>query len=105
MDFQSNNDPNSFDYNNGNTPPAAPPQKTLAIISMIAGIVSIISCGGCGLTPIAGLILGILSIRKKEDGKGMAMAGIITSAVSIVIGLIFWLIWGIAMVASYAASM
>lgn len=58
-----------------------PPTSALAISSMILGIVSILF----GLLPaIAGLITGIIGLvkinRKEVSGKGMAIAGIVTSS-------------------------
>lgn len=66
--------------------------KGLSIASLVLGIVSVIfSCClwyiglPCG---IIGLVLGILSMKKKAPGKGMAIAGIILSAVALVLGII-----------------
>ena len=63
----------------------------LAIASMVLGIVSIVSCGfGILLGPIA-LVMGIVALRKasKEPrvygGRGFAIAGITTSACSLLI--------------------
>jgi hypothetical protein len=64
-----------------------------AIASLVLGLVSIISCclsiTGCCFWLIAlpasiiGLILGIVSLKKGEQGKGMAITGIVTSALSL----------------------
>lgn len=67
-----------------------PSAKTsgLAIASLVLGICGILTCG---LTAIIGLILGIVglcAINKRAEqlkGKGLAIAGIITSAIGIVL--------------------
>lgn len=67
-----------------------PSAKTsgLAITSLVLGICGIFTCG---LTAIIGLILGIVglcAISKRAEqlkGKGLAIAGIITSAIGIVL--------------------
>ena len=69
--------------------------NTLAIVSMILGIVSIplACCFYIGILPgIAGIVLGVLGQRKAAEmngsGKGMALAGIITGAVGAALGLL-----------------
>ena len=60
----------------------------MAIASLVLGIFGIFTCG---LTAIVGLILGIVglcAISKRTEqlkGKGLAIAGIITSAIAIVL--------------------
>jgi hypothetical protein len=81
-------------------PPAAPAyqpvaagQKTnvLAIVALILGIV----------VPIGGIICGPIALsqikRTGEAGHGLAMAGLIIGIAFTVIGLIFWVIYGIAL--------
>lgn len=57
--------------------------KTLSIVSMVLGILSILCCNPCLLFSIAGVITGIIGMKK--GGKPFAIAGIITSAVGIVV--------------------
>lgn len=65
--------------------------KGFAIASMILGIGSTLF--SCCLwfftlfTSITGLILGIVSLKRDEDGKGMAIAGIILSSVGILFSI------------------
>jgi len=67
-----------------------------AVASMILGIVSLpLSCCGFGiLTAIAGLIVGVIALRKIKRsrgairGRGMAQAGIIMSGMVIVIVIV-----------------
>lgn len=73
--------------------PAQPESTGLAIASMVLGIVGILTAWILIGLPLAlvGLVLGIVSIAKKKGGRGMAIAGIITSALA--------LLFGVAMVA------
>lgn len=65
--------------------------KAFAIAGMVCGIVSVVLV--CCLFPvsilcaIAGIVLSIIALRKKQS-KGMAIAGIITSGVAILLSII-----------------
>ncbi len=76
----------------------------MAIVSLIAGVLSIL----CHCVPVAGaflgfilsvvaIVLGILELNRikkgisSEKGRGMAIAGIILGGIGIVIG-IFWIL-------------
>lgn len=67
-------------------------KQGFAIASMIIGICSIVfSCCVPYITffsSIPGLILGIISLKKNENGKGMAIAGIITSGCALIFSLL-----------------
>ena len=69
--------------------------KGVSIASMVLGIFSLTF--GCCITyvgiatAIAGLITGIISLEDKKPGKGMAIAGIIMSAIALVF-LVFCII-------------
>jgi hypothetical protein len=87
-------------------PPAygAQPQKTLALFSMILGIVSITIGWCCSfgiLTSPVAIGLGIASlfqIKKdpsKHGGKGMAIAGIATGSLYLVFLVLIALVWGL----------
>lgn len=69
-----------------------PPKKKqgLAIASLILGIVGLTICCCMGIIPgIIGLILGIIAVASKQQGgKGMAIGGIITSALAILVNII-----------------
>ena len=67
-------------------------KKGLAIASMVLGITSIVP-GWCipylpFILGLIGVILGGVSLSKKQGGKGMAIAGLVTSIISLVIYLI-----------------
>ncbi|MCL2717550.1 MAG: DUF4190 domain-containing protein [Lachnospiraceae bacterium] len=55
----------------------------LAIASLVCGIVSIFCCYFSFFVSAAGLITGIMALVKKQPGRGMAIAGIIISSISI----------------------
>lgn len=58
-----------------------------AIASMICGILSLLCCCLTGINAvfaIAAIILGIVSIYNKYDGRGMAIAGIVTGCIALV---------------------
>lgn len=73
----------------------------MAVASLVLGIVSIIIgfiplCGMIAFVPaIIGLILGIVDLVKKnkagEDKKGMSIAGIVLSAIAIVV-IAYWVL-------------
>lgn len=71
----------------------------MAIAALILGILGIIGsfCIGIGIVPaIAGVVLGILGMKAAqklpgEPQKGLAIAGIITGAIGIVISLL-WIV-------------
>jgi hypothetical protein len=70
---------------------AQKPSTGMAIASMILGIASVVtSCLWFLSIPagIVGLVLGIICLKNKQDGKGMAIAGLILSGVGIVAALI-----------------
>lgn len=73
-------------------PGGAPVNQTLAIVSMVLGITSIVLC--LGLTGPPALITGIMAKKKvaqfpgQYGGEGFALAGIITGIVGSVILLL-----------------
>ena len=106
----------SYSYQNGqyqNTGYGAPQNMDggatgLGIASMVLGIVSLLlSCCASTwwltlLAAVLSIVFGILSIQKNSGGKGMAIAGIICSIISLVIGIIV-LIVGAALITFLAA--
>jgi prepilin-type processing-associated H-X9-DG protein len=61
---------------------APTPGKGLAISSMILGILGFVTCA---LTALPGLILGVIALAKGRPGKGMAIAGVVCSGVSVLL--------------------
>ena len=85
--------------------PPAKESNVFAIISLICGILSILCC--CLfkvvalMLAIAAVVLGIVSIKKLEPKKGMAIAGIVCGGVGLVLTVIA-MAFGAAMLASGA---
>lgn len=85
------NNTNMSDGNNANISQDNQPKKTLAIISLILGIVALLlSCMWCCCYPlgIVAIILAIISLVKKAPGKKMAIWGIVLSVLACIIGTI-----------------
>ncbi|WP_282008732.1 DUF4190 domain-containing protein [Brevundimonas aveniformis] len=87
---------------------ASAPSNGMAIGSLVLGILSIVTAiipfvgiVAWVLAPI-GLILGFLA-RKKPGGQGLAIAGIVTSGIGLVI-CILWVVGFGALVAGNAGS-
>lgn len=77
--------------------PEAGSNKGFAIGSMICGIVSIVSCCLSWFSlvlGIAAIVLGIIALSSKYEGRGMAITGIVTGGVGIFIWLIVMLLAG-----------
>ena len=62
-----------------------PKKSTLAIVSLVLGIVALLLSCCCSYLSIplgiAAVVCGAISIKNKEGGKGMAIAGMITGGV------------------------
>ena len=81
-------------------------KKGLAIASMVLGITSIVP-GWCipylpFILGLIGVILGGVSLSKKQGGKGMAVAGLVTSIISLVIYLILFSVVGASLSAFFS---
>ena len=64
------------------------------VASMVCGIVSLLCC--CAqwwimLVAIVAIVLGAIALLKSFAGKGMAVAGLITGCISLLISLILWI--------------
>jgi len=79
--------------------------KILSIISMVCGLVSLVSCYGGFAPGIAALILSNMAFKKAPGvpnskakvGKITGIIGIIVSALCFVGYIVYWVIWGITM--------
>lgn len=74
------------------------PDNSLAIMSMVFGVVSL---SGPGLFfGIPAIIMGAIALRRKQGEKGLSITGIVTGIVSTLISLVFigllvfGIIWG-----------
>ena len=71
--------------------PATTERNNLAVASLIVGIVSLVLC--VAFAPaVVGLVLGLIALKQIKSsgagGRGMALAGVVTSAVSLVLGVV-----------------
>ena len=80
-------------------PPAAGQNKTLAIISLVCGILGLTVCCGSFIVSLVGLILGFMAKGKANSdpahygGSGLALGGIITGALGLIGSLIAVIIY------------
>ncbi len=67
----------------------------LSIASLVFGIVCWLAIAddsgwdretivGCGIFSLAGIVLGAVSLNTQNDGKGMAIAGVVLSAIALI---------------------
>lgn len=90
--YQDNNNNYNYQDNNVNS------QKEtvgFAITSMVLGILSILlSCSYIygSILSILALIFGIIHLKNKKSGHGMAIAGVTTGAISILIKIILFIL-------------
>jgi type II secretory pathway pseudopilin PulG len=107
------------EFGGGPTSSAPPPPLTnpatiitpktsgMAITSLVLGILGIFTCG---LTALFGLIFGIIAMSKvrnsggKLSGHGLALAGVIVSAIFLVVLPVFAILGGMLMPALAAAK-
>ncbi|MEE1621425.1 DUF4190 domain-containing protein [Zafaria sp. Z1313] len=91
-------------------PPSAAPQpafgyapaepKTLSIISLVCGIVGLISFGTLFAPQIAAIVTGHIALRREPSGRGMAIAGLVMGYLVLGLGLLFGFL-AAALFASY----
>lgn len=66
----------------------------LAVTSLVLGILGIVFCW-CMVIPLiislCGFIMGIVSLVRTRQHTGLALAGVITSAIGLVLGFLFFL--------------
>lgn len=71
----------------------AKPGKRMAVASLVLGIVGIPTLGLCFVGGIAGIVFGVIAISRsssnpaKYAGKGLAIAGIVLSSLSLLIAI------------------
>jgi hypothetical protein len=71
--------------------------KGLAIASLVLGIVSLVCCGS--VCSIVGLVLGIMSRKRKPENNGMATAGIVLSIISLAFWGVYLILYAVGSVA------
>ena len=89
-----------------NTPFQPPPpgaagtgqNKTLAIVSLVTGILGLLCCSSIFVVGLAGVITGFMAMSKAGNnpaeygGKGLAIGGIITGGLSLLLGVVYWIL-------------
>lgn len=71
--------------------------SAFAIVSLVLSILSLVLCCCMGfnfILAVPAVIFGIISLVKKRRGKGMAIAGIIISAISILLTSMILAVYG-----------
>ncbi len=82
------------------------PGKTLGIISLVLGIISFTCCGSF-VTGIVGIILGFMGRSKSKQAglsNGMATAGLILSALAVIIALIALVIYIVMCIIAFLSA-
>lgn len=76
------------------TPQQPREDQGFGIASLVLGVASLVLFCSCinFLTGILAIVFGIIQLTKTGSKKGMAIAGIIMSAVSFVVAIVFWII-------------
>ena len=90
---------NTNAYNSGSEPKKS---SGLAVASLVLGIVALVFCFISFISipsAIVALVLGIISIVTKKGGKGMAITGVILSAIGLVVAIIIVVIAAAALAA------
>lgn len=105
--YYTNNAYQQNTYGPGDSWQQPPPVKGasgMSIASLVLGIASVfLSCIPVFpfLVGVVGVILGIVSLVKKNNGKGMAIAGIICGSIGIVFSVFITLVFAIASTKSF----
>jgi len=80
--------------------PYQPPREStgLSVASLVLGILSMLGFFAIILVPLAGVITGHLGLRREPQSRGLAIAGLITSWIGLVLAIVvyavaIWLIW------------
>ena len=79
------------------------PRKGLAITSLVLGIISVPTLGLLGVGAITGIVLGVRALNKIKQnpqaytGKGIAIGGIVTSAISLGLSFVLGILAAIAL--------
>lgn len=86
-------------YQPGSAAPAAGQNQTLAIVSLVMGILGLTICCGSFIIPIGALITGFMAKGKAAKdpsnfgGAGIAMGGIITGGLGLLGGIVVWILY------------
>lgn len=59
----------------------------MGVASLVMGIISLVCCSSF-IFSVLGIVFGVISLSRKKTNNGIAIAGVILSAVSIIIGIV-----------------
>ncbi|WP_084956561.1 DUF4190 domain-containing protein [Thermoactinospora rubra] len=100
--------PGGYGQPGGYGAPQGTKTNGMAIASLVLGIAGLALCG---VSSIVGVILGHIALsqikRTGEEGRGMAIAGLVTSYIMVGLALVFlllYVVWGVAILGFGAAS-
>jgi Domain of unknown function (DUF4190) len=82
------------DYSGGYGQPVPSGTNTMAIASLVASVIGVL----CGIGSIVGIVLGSVALNQikqtKQEGYGLAIAGIVVGVASLIINLV-WTIFAL----------
>lgn len=59
----------------------------MGVASLVMGIISLVCCSSF-IFSVLGIVFGIISLSRKKTNNGIAVAGVVLSAISIIIGIV-----------------
>ncbi|NEW52604.1 DUF4190 domain-containing protein [Nocardia cyriacigeorgica] len=95
-----------YPYQAGYQPYGMPPVGTngMAIGSLITSCIGLLCCGLL-IVPLVGLILGLVALNQikqsRQEGRGLAIAGISVGAVGLTIGILYWILYIVGVVSGF----
>lgn len=78
------------------------PESTLSIVSLVLGVVSLTGPGI--LLGVPAIITGAIALKKKQGGRGLSIAGIVTGAISSIFTLLAIMFLVLLIVVGLASS-
>ena len=93
--------PQNFGQQPFNPPPAAGggQNSTLAIVSLVAGVLGLTVCCGSFIVSLAAVVIGFMARGKANSdpssygGSGLALGGIITGFLGLLFSVVVWILY------------
>lgn len=94
-DYQQNEYWQNTNGQNMYQQPERKPSQAFGIASLVLGIISLLFFYSCCnvLLAVLAIIFGVIQLAQNKSGKGMAIAGIITSVLSVVLLIVFYVLF------------
>lgn len=73
-------------------PVAVAQQRTLSISALVLGLCSMVFGWVFGVVPIIGIVFGVIALRQEPAGRPMAIAGLVTSAIGLLLVAVLFLL-------------